>query len=134
MKRYYYSDGSNNYGPFTLQELADREITKVTSVWIHDESKKDTGGAVQNNTENINIHTLPKTWMTESILVTVFCCPPLGILAIMNAAKVEYLFNEGDIDGAKKHSEGAKKRVIESVIIGIALYMLAFIAYFFNKG
>jgi hypothetical protein len=142
MTKYYYSDGSNNYGPFTLEELAEREITKITSVWIHDESKHDTADADQDNvdnkkansTETVTVEEIPKSWMTESILVTVLCCPPLGILAMLNASKVESLFNMGDIDGAKRHSEGAKKRVIESVIIGIALYILFFVAFYFKKG
>ena len=28
----------------------------------------------------------PKTWLVESILVTLFCCLPFGIVGIVNAA------------------------------------------------
>lgn len=34
----------------------------------------------------------PKTWMAESILVTVFCCLPFGIAGIVFASKVSSLY------------------------------------------
>ena len=37
----------------------------------------------------------PKTWMVESILVTILCCLPLGIVGIVNAAKVNSLYSAG---------------------------------------
>ena len=30
----------------------------------------------------------PKTWMVESVLATIFCCLPFGIVGIINASKV----------------------------------------------
>ena len=45
-------------------------------------------------TENYQIPTEytvpPKNWLIESILVTLFCCLPLGIAGIINASKVEW--------------------------------------------
>jgi len=40
----------------------------------------------QNPTE---FSTPPKNWLVESILVTLFCCLPLGIAGIINASKEE---------------------------------------------
>lgn len=51
----------------------------------------------------------PRTWLVESILVTVFCCLPFGIAGIVNAARVESRFNCGDIAGAERSSEEAGK-------------------------
>ena len=34
----------------------------------------------------------PKTWLVESILVTLFCCLPFGVVAIVNSSKVESHF------------------------------------------
>ena len=45
----------------------------------------------QNPTE---FNTPPKNWLVESILVTLFCCLPLGIAGIINASKVEGLCRE----------------------------------------
>ena len=51
----------------------------------------------------------PKSYLVESILVTVFCCMPFGIVGIVNAANVESRFKNGDYDGAIKASEEAKR-------------------------
>ena len=86
-------------------------------------------------TENYQIPTEytvpPKNWLIESILVTLFCCLPLGIAGIVNASKVESLFLAEDIAGAKKAADDAKKWTIYGVLAGIAgsiLYVL-FIYY-----
>ena len=42
----------------------------------------------------------PKNWLVESILVTIFCCLPFGIVGIVNAASVNSKFNSGDYEGA----------------------------------
>lgn len=51
----------------------------------------------------------PKTWLVESILVTLFCCLPFGIVGIINAANVSSKFSVGDIEGAKIASQQAGK-------------------------
>ena len=33
MKKYYYSDGQNQYGPFTIEELKEKNITQDTLIW-----------------------------------------------------------------------------------------------------
>ena len=49
----------------------------------------------------------PKSWLVESILVTILCCLPLGIAGIVNASKVESRWYAGDKAGAKRASEEA---------------------------
>jgi hypothetical protein len=61
----------------------------------------------------------PKSWMVESILVTLFCCLPFGIAGIVNASKVESKFYAGDIAGAKRASDEAGKWTKVSFFIGI---------------
>jgi hypothetical protein len=78
--------------------------------------------------ENVNNQTPPKTWLVESILVTLFCCLPFGIAGIVNAAKVESRFYAGDISGANRYSAEAKKWTTLSFFLGIALVALYFIA------
>jgi GYF domain 2 len=36
MKKYFYSDGTNSFGPFSIQELREKGITTETSVWFHE--------------------------------------------------------------------------------------------------
>lgn len=61
----------------------------------------------------------PKTWLVESILVTIFCCQLLGIISIIFAAGVESKFYRGDFVGAENASRTAKNLVIISVALGI---------------
>jgi hypothetical protein len=49
------------------------------------------------------------TYLVQSILVTLFCCLPFGIVAIVQAAKVESKQNAGDYEGALLASNSAKK-------------------------
>ena len=80
---------------------------------------------------NSTAGTRPKNWLVESILVTIFCCLPLGIVGIINAAKVNGAFDGGNIDAALKASEDAKKWTKWAFIIGLVLNVVGGIAYFF---
>ena len=69
----------------------------------------------------------PKTWLVESILATLFCCLPFGIVGLVNASKVESRFYAGDIDGANKASADAGKWTKLGFWIGmvsIVIYMI----------
>ena len=62
-----------------------------------------------------------------AILTTPFCCLPLGIVSIINAAKVNSLVAAGDIAGAQAASAAAKKWAIWSAVAGpifIVLYIV----------
>ena len=83
----------------------------------------------QNPTE---FSTPPKNWLVESILVTLFCCLPLGIAGIINASKVEGLFLAGDIAGANKAAADAKKWTMYGLFTGltvIVLYVLLYVLF-----
>lgn len=51
----------------------------------------------------------PKNWLVESILVTIFCCLPFGIVGIINASSVNTKFAAGDYAGAQQASADAGK-------------------------
>lgn len=77
----------------------------------------------------MNTEVCPKTWLVESILVTVFCCLPLGIVGIVFASKVSSLFAQGNYDAALKASQDAKKWTKIGFIVGlvgIVLYLLLY--------
>jgi hypothetical protein len=71
----------------------------------------------------------PKNYLIESILVTIFCCLPFGIVGIVFAAQVNAKFNAGDYEGAIKTSKEAKKWMNLGLISGlvIGLFYLIFI-------
>lgn len=53
-------------------------------------------------------HTHIPNYLVPAILVTVLCCWPLGIPAIVFAAKVDGMVSRGDIAGAQQASDQAK--------------------------
>ena len=71
----------------------------------------------------------PKTWLVESILVTILCCLPFGIIGIINASKVEQKFYAGLTDEAQKASQDAGKWTKIGFFTGIAMYVIIFILY-----
>jgi hypothetical protein len=66
----------------------------------------------------------PKNWLTESILVTIFCCLPFGIAGIVNAANVNSRWNSGDHDGAIRASQQAGKWTKIGFYIGLVVVAL----------
>lgn len=71
----------------------------------------------------------PKTWLVESILVTLFCCLPFGIVGIVNAAKVNSLYASGNIEAAQQASATAAKWTKIGFIVGIVFIIVYAISY-----
>ncbi len=66
----------------------------------------------------------PKTWLVESILVTLFCCLPFGIVGIVKASQVESLFRQGNFPAAKKASDDAGKWTKWGFLCGLLVYLI----------
>lgn len=142
-EKYFYTDGNEKYGPYSIEELRGKGIGRNTKVW---REGLDTWVSADNlselselfnhipphiptssNSTQSNLSVPPKTWLVHSILVTLFCCLPFGIVGIVNASKVESRFYAGDHEGAIKASNSAKKWVNYSVIAGIIIFLFYFI-------
>ena len=74
-----------------------------------------------------NPATPPKNWLVESILVTIFCCLPLGIVGIVFASRVNTKFAAGDYEGALKASADAGKWTKIGFGIGIVVAVISII-------
>jgi hypothetical protein len=71
-----------------------------------------------------------------SILVTVLCCVPAGIVAIIYSTKVSGLWASGQFAEAQKASENAKKWAIGGAVagvVGIVLYAV-FVVFAMSNG
>lgn len=68
------------------------------------------------------------SYLWQSIVVTIFCCPPFGIPAIVYAAKVDTLRATGDIQGAMSASSTAKMWCLLAVGIWGVLFILWLLA------
>ncbi len=66
-------------------------------------------------------------YLVQAILVTIFCCLPTGIVAIVFAAQVSGKLQAGDIDGARRASNNAKTWAWVSFGLGLGIMFLYFI-------
>lgn len=71
---------------------------------------------------------MPKTYLTEAILVTLFCCVPFGIISIINAAHVSSAYNAGNYAEAEARSQSARKWALWALIGGIVSYVVSVMA------
>ena len=70
----------------------------------------------------------PKNWLLESILATILCCLPFGIVGIINASHVNSRYNRGDVIGAEKASREAAKWTKIAFFSGL-IYFIAMLGY-----
>ena len=142
MAQYYYTDGKERYGPFTIEQLQERNITPETLVWKEgmadwlparqvDELQSlltpGPGPSVPTTplfTPGTGSSTPPKNWLVESILVTILCCLPFGIIGIIHSTKVESQWNTGQRAEALKSSQEAAKWVKIGFFSGLAFWTL----------
>ena len=78
-----------------------------------------------NEPTNLNPQNIPN-YLWQSIVVTVLCCLPLGIPAIVYASTVNNSLMQGNQAAAKQASDNAKMWCIISLVTGI----VAGLAYF----
>ncbi len=72
--------------------------------------------------------------MVESILVTLFCCLPLGIVGIINASKVDAAAAAGNDAEAQRLSAEAYKWVKYGFFAGLVVIVLYIIFIFVLGG
>ncbi len=71
----------------------------------------------------------PKNWLVESILVTLFCCLPFGIVGIIKASNVSSLWAAGRVEESQRASSEAKKWTLIGFWIGMAPIFVVIIFY-----
>lgn len=75
----------------------------------------------------------PVNWvpyLVLSILTTVCCCVPFGIVGIVYSAKINSAMNAGDYEGAQRAAKTAKIWIIVAAVVGlIANIIVAIMTY-----
>lgn len=64
---------------------------------------------------------MPNNYLGWAIVTTIFCCLPLGIVAIVKSTSVAKLWAAGDAVGAQRASDSAKTYSIVSAAIGVVV-------------
>lgn len=131
---YYIVRDNRRLGPFSPEHLKEEGIGPDTKVWrdgldgwtragelpeldgitvgcvppplpdTADETEKDAGRPP-----------MPKTWLAESIIVTLVCCLPFGVAGIVYATQVESDYIAGRYDTAARKSVKARNMLIWGV-------------------
>lgn len=73
----------------------------------------------------------PQNNLAWAIVVTALCCPPFGVPAIVNAARVDPLWRDGKYEMAQAAARNCKKWIIVSAITGCVFWFLYFIYIIF---
>ena len=158
MNRYFYIDSEGvQKGTFTLDDLRNEPVRRDTMVWTQgmpewqraydvvelqplfdmstNAQKQFSETTPPPQVAAQSIPAMPKSWMVESILVTilpfVLCGNVLsliGIAAIVNASKVESLFNSGLYAQSIEASNNAARWTKITLWIAIGAILLAIIA------
>ena len=151
---FYYAEGSERRGPFTLHQLSSLNLAPDTLVWSnglenwmpasqapltsHLFQIPPAGfGAPQPNPNNQapynnpqpfnpynNMPPKPDSYLVWAILATLFCCLPLGVVSIVYAAKVDSLYSQGLYQQALQASQNAKKWAMWSALSCVILSAL----------
>lgn len=66
----------------------------------------------------------PNNYLVWSILSIILCCWPVGVAAVVYAAKVDSLWGQGRYDESRAASEKAKNLTIISAICGVVVYVI----------
>lgn len=151
--KYYVLINGQQTGPVEENQLLGMGVTRDTQVWHEGMPQWQAAGTLPElgylfaNAGNAGgyggygqaagaapqppMQPMPKTWLVESILVTIFCCLPFGIVGIVNAAAVSSAYNTGNYMLAQEKSKAAKKWTMWGLIVGlvgIILYVIFWIA------
>ncbi|MDD4055787.1 MAG: CD225/dispanin family protein [Bacteroides sp.] len=136
-KLYYLSLKGNRQGPFTFLQLQNMYITPKTMVWVAGESGWRMAGQLEElrplfYTEvHYDQSFIPvKTWLVEAILVTLFCCLPFGIIAIVYSIKAQSMNTQRRRSYAQRYSYAAKNWVLGGFFTGLVLGHLTFGCYY----
>lgn len=154
MKKYFYiNSNGQQVGPISMDQFENQEINKDTLVWCEGMSQWMKAGEVA-ELESLFIPTppavqsvppippvpqsapikkCPENYMVFSILTTILCCLPAGIAAILYSSKVDKAWAQGNEEEAIKNSDQARLWCIISLVGGIIVFGISFIAGFLSS-
>lgn len=134
-KKYYLLKDGNKTGPFGFEELKTKPLSvdmlvwyKGLREWLEIKEIPELNELLKNVPPDRP--QMPETYLLQSILVTIFCCLPLGVVAIMKSLKISEYYNRGQYAEAKKQSKETVMYLELGTIIGIFIIALILIVYF----
>ncbi|MBF6628917.1 MAG: CD225/dispanin family protein [Proteiniphilum sp.] len=71
----------------------------------------------------------PNNWLWQSIVSTILCCIPLGIVGIVYAAKVDSLYFNGQYDESERAAKKARLWTIIAFSFGLVYWIVSIILF-----
>ncbi len=138
MKKYYLLEQGQKKGPFSLEELKSFGISSSSHVWTSGMEDWQEAGNLEELSELLQeipppIPPMPKTYLFEAILTTIFCCLPTGIVSIINALNVSEAYKIGNYTKSKENSENAEEWCEITFGIGIVIFLLPTVIFLIIK-
>ena len=142
-KVWIHRDGVQQ-GPFSLAELPSLGITPDTMIWYEGLASwiqagkapltaamftADEAGNVVARVKVEDTQKCPPTYLMWSILLTICCCNPVGIIPIILGSSVSSKFRSMDFEGARKASEQTVWAVIITFVLGLMMLPFSWIIY-----
>ena len=148
MRQWYYLVGEEQAGPVSFEELrhlaSQGRVTPTSLVWKEGQEDWAPAGDVPGlfaaappppaaapaapiapSTPAVTPHV--DTHLAKAILATIFCCMPLGVVAIVKAVMVQGRLDAGDVEGARRLSREAStwgNWSIGLALVGMAVYFV----------
>ena len=107
------------------EDIKTEEVIKETDISFEKEKNKE---EVKKNYTS-KVMRIPN-YLVGAILVTIFCCLPLGIVAIIKSAEVNTKISNGDIEGALKASAMVRRMIIFSILAWVIVVISYFLFIF----
>lgn len=131
MSKYYILEQGRKTGPFSFQELKSMNIQPTTYIWTSGMKDWTEAKEIEDLSELLQelpppIPPMPSSYLWASILGSVFCCLPLGIVGIIYSTKVSDEYNRGNYEKSEEYSEKALFFSLLSVSIFIIFLLLSF--------
>ena len=122
----------NNDNSSYCETCGEKLYSEVMEQQIQQHTERQPNNIPEHGQQPIN------NYLAFSILTTIFCCIPFGIVAIAYSCKVSKLLSLGDITGAMTASGKAKRWIIVTITVGIIVdiiySVLAFMGAFAFYG
>jgi hypothetical protein len=167
MEYFYLDANGQQQGPVNANELRKHGVTKDTLVWTPSMNAWQAAGTVpelaglftpavtppyqqpqqpyqqpqQPQQPYQQPYQKPDNLLVWSILATVLCCIPSGIVAIIQSNRVNSLWDAKDYAGAREAAKNAKTWCIVSLVLGIVVMIITMVSGFlegflegFNEG
>ncbi len=83
--------------------------------------KTESQGTYQQEPEQPTLQ--PESNLVWAVLVSLFCCNPLGIVAVAYAAQVDILWHAGQLAASVEAAARARKFAMWATIIGIVFWV-----------